>query len=369
MNPEEREFLFELLDTPSPTGFEMRGQQVWANWIGKHAAEVACDAYGSTWATLPGKSARVVMLEAHADEIGYMIKHVDERGFLRIDRVGGSDVATARGRRICILGDKGEVTGIIGNTAIHLRRDEAGSEKAPAVHELWVDVGASNAAEVTAMGIRVGHPAVYLYGPLELSHKRIVGRALDNRIGSYIIAQVMKRIAGGRKKLPFTLVCLNAVQEEIGGNGAMMATYRLNPDVCICLDVTHATDTPGIDPNKFGRVTLGGGPSLSHGTANHPLVVKRLIETAAKKKIEIQHEASSRFTGTDTDKIFHMREGVPSALVSLPLRCMHSVVETAHLDDIRHTIDLLTAFVLDLTERDTFHQSLQAAPPPLKPGK
>lgn len=359
MKKDDREFLFHLLETPSPTGFEMRGQQVWADWIKAYAPDVACDAYGSTWATLPGKSTRIIMLEAHADEIGYMIKHIDERGFLRIDRVGGSDAATARGRRLTILGDKGNVSGIIGNTAIHLRRDESGQEKAPAVHELWVDVGAASADEVAALGIRVGHPAVYQDGPLELANKRLIGRAIDNRIGSYIIAQVMKRIAAGKKKPAFTLICLNAVQEEIGGNGAMMATYRLKPDLCLCLDVTHATDTPGIDAAKFGSVKLGGGPSLSHGTANHPHVVQRLIDVANKSKLTIQHEASSRFTGTDTDKIFHSREGIPSALVSLPLRCMHSVVETAHLDDIAHTIDLLTDFVLSLTDKDEFRQVLK----------
>ena len=359
MKKEDREFLFNLLETPSPTGFEMRGQQVWADWIKAHASEVACDAYGSTWATLPGKSKRIVMLEAHADEIGYMIKHIDERGFLRIDRVGGSDAATARGRRLTILGDKGNISAIIGNTAIHLRRDESGQEKAPAVHELWVDVGAASADEVAALGIRVGHPAVYQDGPMELANKRLIGRAIDNRIGSYIIAQVMKRIAACKKKQAFTLICLNAVQEEIGGNGAMMATYRLKPDLCLCLDVTHATDTPGIDAAKFGSVKLGGGPSLSHGTANHPHVVQRLIDVANSSKLTIQHEASSRFTGTDTDKIFHSREGIPSALVSLPLRCMHSVVETAHLDDIAHTIDLLTDFVLSLTDKDEFRQVLK----------
>ena len=359
MKKDDREFLFNLLETPSPTGFEMRGQQVWADWIRNHAPEVNCDSYGSTWATLPGKSKRIVMLEAHADEIGYMIKHIDDRGFIRIDRVGGSDAATARGRRITILGDKGSVSGIIGNTAMHLRRDEAGSEKSPAVHDLWVDVGAANSAEVAALGIRVGHPAVYQDGPLELAHKRLIGRAIDNRIGSYMIAQVMKRVAAGKKKPAFTLVCLNAVQEEIGGNGAIMAAYRLRPDLCLCLDVTHATDTPGIDPAKFGSVKLGAGPSLTHGTANHPHVVQRLIDVAAKAKLPIQHEASSRFTGTDTDKIFHSREGVPSALVSLPLRCMHSVVETAHLDDIQHTIDLLTEFVHSLTEADEFRQVLR----------
>ena len=359
MTTTDREFLFKLLETPSPTGFEMRGQQVWADWIKSFAPEVTCDSYGSTWATLSGKSKRIIMLEAHADEIGYMIKLIDDRGFLRLDRVGGSDAATARGRRLTILGDKGSVSGIIGNTAIHLRRDESGTEKAPAVHELWVDVGASSAAEVSAMGLRVGHPAIYQDGPLELANKRLVGRALDNRIGSYIIAQVMKRISSGKKKPAFTLICLNAVQEEIGGNGAMMATYRLKPDACVCLDVTHATDTPGIDPNKYGSVKLGAGPTVCHGSSNHPHVVQRLIEVAEKSKIPIQHEASSRFTGTDTDKIFHSRAGVPSALVSLPLRCMHSVVETAHLDDIQNTIELLTDFVLSLTENDEFCQVLK----------
>jgi putative aminopeptidase FrvX len=359
MNQADRDFLFQLLQTPSPTGFEMRGQQVWADWMKPHAAEVACDAYGSTWATLPGQSNRVVMLEAHADEIGYIIKHVDEKGFIRLDRIGGSDAATARGRRLRFLGDKGDVTGIIGNTAIHLRRDDLGSEKAPQVHELWVDVGASNAEEVAELGLRVGHPAVYQDEPLEMANKRLVGRAIDNRIGSYIIGQVLKRLASRAEKPPVTLICLNAVQEEIGGNGAMMATYRLRPDVCVCLDVTHATDTPGIDANKFGLVKLGHGPSISHGSANHPLVAKRLIEVAAQAKIPVQHDASSRFTGTDTDKIFHSREGIPSSLVSLPLRCMHSVVETAHLDDIAQTIELLAQFVLSLNDQDDFNQRLK----------
>jgi putative aminopeptidase FrvX len=355
---EDREFLYRLLESRSPTGFEMPGQKVWADWIREHAGNVECDAYGSTWATLAGKTDQVVMLAAHADEIGYMIKHIDDKGFIRIDRVGGSDAATARGRRIIILGDKGPVPGIIGNTAIHLRRDVQGTEKAPAVHDLWVDVGASNTGEVAKLGIRVGHPAVYQDGPMELANKRLVCRALDNRIGGYIIAQVMKRVAASKRKPAFTLVCLNAIQEEVGGNGAMMATYRLRPDVAVCLDVTHATDTPGLEASKHGCVKLGGGPSLTHGTANHPLVVKQLIETARDAKIAVQHEASSRFTGTDTDRIFHSRQGIPSALVSLPLRCMHSVVETAHLDDIAHTIELLTAFVLSLKDREEFHHKL-----------
>lgn len=359
MTKAEKDFLFNLLETPSPTGFEMPGQRVWAKYIGQFADSVECDAYGSTWATLKGKSDKIVMLEAHADEIGYMVKAITKDGFIYLDRVGGSDAATGQGRRLQILGDKGMVAGIIGNTAIHLRRDSLGSEKAPQIHELWVDVGASNPEDVAKLGLRVGHPAVYVDGPMDLGKDRLVSRAVDNRIGGFIIAQAMKKIAASKIKPVFTLVCLNAVQEEIGGYGAKMATHRLNPDVCLCTDVTHATDTPGLSDQKHGKVTLGGGPTVTHGTASHPLVVERLTVVAKKKKIRLQHEASSRFTGTDTDSIYHSGDGVPSALVSLPLRCMHSVVEMAHYGDIQQTIDLMADFVSTLKPKDLFHQSLK----------
>jgi endoglucanase len=358
MTKQDREFLWKLLTTPSPTGFEMPGQRVWAAEVAKTGAGVECDSYGSTWAELPGRGKSTVMLEAHADEIGFMIVRIEKSGLLRINRIGGSDAATARGKRLRLLGDKGEVPGVIGNTAIHLRRGAQGSEKVPAAHQLWVDVGASNPKEVAALGLRVGHPAVFSDEPLELAHGRIVARAIDNRVGGFIIARVLAKVAKAKQKPAFRLVCLNAVQEEIGGHGAMMATHRLAPEVAICLDVTHATDTPGIDNAQHGAVTLGGGPTLTHGTANHPLVVERLAKVAETKKIKIQHEASSRATGTDTDKIYHTGDGVPSALVSLPLRSMHSAVETADWGDIQSTIDLLAAFVLSLKPSDRFQQRL-----------
>jgi len=359
MTKTEKSFLFELLETPSPTGFEMAGQKVWANYVGKFADSVECDAYGSTWATLKGKSDQVVMLEAHADEIGYMVKYVTDEGFLYLDRVGGSDSATGRGRRIEILGDKGTVPGVIGNTAIHLRRDSLGSEKAPKIHELWVDVGAASREEVEKLGLRVGHAAVYADGASELGKDRLVGRAIDNRIGGFMIAQVMRKLASAKTKPAFTVVCLNAVQEEIGGYGAKMATHRIDPDVCLCTDVTHATDTPALSAPMYGRINLGGGPTVTHGSASHPLVVERLLEVAKRKKIAIQHEAASRFTGTDTDTIYQSRDGVPSALVSLPLRCMHSVIEMAGYPDINATVDLMLGFVESLQKGDRFHQSLK----------
>lgn len=346
MDDSSRSFLFDLLNTPSPTGFEMPGQRKWAAYARQHADQVECDAYGNTWATLSSATsgARKVMLEAHADEIGYIVKHITKEGFLRIDRIGGSDTANARGRRLQILGDRGPVRGLIGNTAIHLRKD-AQDEKAPKVHELYVDIGASSETEVQEAGIRVGHPAVYIDQAELFGQSRIVGRAIDNRIGGFILTQVLARLHAAPGSHSATVYAVNAVQEEIGGNGAKMVADRLRPDVCVVLDVTHATDTPGIEVEKHGKVKLGGGPSITHGTCNHPRVIERLLRCADAAGIPIQHESSSRYSGTDTDVIFTVGPGIPSALVSLPLRYMHSVVETADLEDIEKVICLLTAFV------------------------
>lgn len=357
MDGPAKDFLFDLLNTPSPTGFELAGQRKWAAYVRPFVHEVTCDAYGTAYASIEGRGGpgtKAIMFEAHADEIGYIVKHVTKEGFLHVDRIGGSDIATARGRRLEILGDKGSVRGIIGNTAIHLRRDEK-DEKAPKVHDLYVDVGASTPLEVHALGIRVGHPAVYTDRVEEFGNERIVSRAIDNRIGGFILAQVMATLSQRRDFLKQWVHAVNAVQEEIGGHGAKMAAYRLRPSVAIVLDVTHATDTPGIDHAQHGEVRLGAGPSITHGTCNHPLVVKRLLECAERLNITIQHESSSRYSGTDTDVIFNTAEGIPSALVSLPLRYMHSVVEMADLADVQKIIDLLVAFAESIEDTDDFH--------------
>jgi endoglucanase len=356
MDATAKTFLFDLLNTPSPTGFELPGQRKWAAYVRKFADRVENDAYGTAWATIEGagKKPRRVMLEAHADEIGFIVKYITKEGWLHVDRIGGSDVATSRGRKLTVLGEKGVVRGITGNTAIHLRKDSLHDEKAPKVHEIYVDVGAKSADEVAKLGIRVGHPAVYADAAEEFGTGRIVGRALDNRIGGFIIAQVLARLAKARKKLAATAIAVNAVQEEIGGHGAKMVAHRLMPDVCIVLDVTHATDTPGIEHAVHGEVKLGGGPSITHGTCNHPKVIERLLAVARKLDIPIQHESSSRYSGTDTDVIFDVREGIPSALVSLPLRYMHSVVEMADLVDVEKVIALLAAFVESVTGKDEF---------------
>ena len=358
MTHDDRQFLFDLLRTPSPTGFEAAGQRLWAARASPLADRVDSDAYGSAWATKNGrvKKAPTVLLEAHADEIGFALKYVTEEGFLRVDRIGGSDHAIARARRVVFLGSKGPVPGVLGNTAIHLR-DRSTDEKVPKVEELFVDVGASSRDEVADLGLRVGHPAVYADGVEMLGEDRIVGRALDNRLGGFVLTQVLAELKKG-KKPDATAVALNAVQEEIGGNGARMATFAIAPDVAVVLDVTHATDSPGIEKAKHGDIRLGRGPSVTHGTVNHPAVVDRLVEVAEKEGIELQHESSSRFSGTDTDVIFTTREGIPSALVSIPMRYMHSTVETVDVGDVEATVRLLDAFVRSVRSDDTFRTSI-----------
>ena len=353
MSPSSKAFLLDLLSTPSPSGFEARGQRKWTAYAGQFADRVESDAYGNAWATLEGgRDGRRIMLEAHADEIGYMVRHITAEGFIYVDRIGASDAATARGRRVEIFGDKGTVRGVIGNIAIHIR--DRNDEKVPEVHHLAIDIGASSAKEVARAGIRVGHPAVYADGVEELGTNKLCGRALDNRIGGFIIAEVLARLSKRKSRLPSTIHAVNSVQEEIGGHGATMISNRLMPDVAIILDVTHATDTPHVDAKKHGTVRLGGGPTLTHGAANHVEVVKRLIEVAEKHEITVQHEAASRTTGTDADVIFTQQSGIPSALVSLPLRYMHSVVEMAHLDDVEQAIQLLVAFAESVKAKDEF---------------
>ena len=358
MTKADRAFLFELLDTPSPTGFETQGQRVWAGYVKDHADSVEADAYGNAWATLEGSDpeAPTIMLEAHADEIGFMVKYITDKGFLRVDRIGGSDHAIARGKRVVLLGDKGPVKGVVGNTAIHLR-PRNGDEKAPKLEELFIDIGAESKDEVAERGLRVGHPAVYTESVEELTKKRLMGRALDNRLGGFVIAQVVKKLAKGKRPAA-TVHAVNAVQEEIGGNGARMVAYRLEPDLALVLDVTHATDSPGIEKAKFGEVKLGGGPSITHGTVNHPKMVERLMEVAKKKNIPLQHESSSLFSGTDTDVIFRSRTGIPSALTSIPMRYMHSTIETVDLGDVDHMIKLMTGFVQSVTVADSFAASI-----------
>lgn len=358
MKQDALDFLTELLNTPSPTGMEMDAQRLWAGYIKPYTDEQQCDAYGSAWAVLRSRhqGAPTLMLDAHADEIGFSIRYIDEHGFARIERLGGSDVAIARGRRLCFFGTDGEVYGVIGNTAIHIRDD---GDKAPKLWDLYVDFGCDSREEVEALGLHVGDRGIYCDGPLMLNDgKRLVCRALDDRLCGFITAQTARSLHEQGIQPEWNIVFANTVQEEVGCYGAQMLTYRLQPDAAICLDVTHATDSPGLDQGRYGDVRLGKGGCLCFGPACHPNLNARLELVASQAGLPMQRETSGRATGTNTDQIFRSRSGVPSTNLSLPLRYMHSPVETADMGDVQACVDLLVAFIRSLRVEDRFGHQL-----------
>ncbi|MEX0646714.1 MAG: M20/M25/M40 family metallo-hydrolase [Balneolaceae bacterium] len=339
-------FLEKLLITPSPTGYETKGQSVWKEYVSAYADKVESDAYGSAIAKIEtNPDVMTVMLEAHADEIGMVVQHISEKGFIYLNKLGGSDSTIARAKRVFIHNKKGRVSGVTGNTAIHLQETKNGGGKQPSWKDIYVDIGVSSREEALEM-VQVGDAVTYTDEVEFLNDEIITARALDNRIGGFVIATVLKNLKAKKKNLKVNVLALNSVQEEVGGFGARMMSYRHMPDAAIVTDVTHSTDTPGIDQREYGTVEIGKGPSVQHGGANHPAFVSFIEDVAEKKKIEIQHEATSVRTGTDTDSIFYQQTGIPSALISLPLRYMHSPVETASLKDVEALIKLMTEAVL-----------------------
>lgn len=353
-NSDQLEFLEQLLVTPSPTGFESAGQKIWTGYTEGFSDEVQSDAYGSAVAKLNTSFDVVtVMLEAHCDEIGMIVQHITDEGYVFVNKLGGSDSTIARAKRVFIHTSDGIVSGVVGNTAIHLQENKNGGGKQPAWKDIFVDIGASSKEEALKM-VQVGDPITYADDFEFLSDDILTGRALDNRIGGYMIAEVLRNLSERRDELKVNVMALNSVQEEVGGYGARMMSYRLDPDMALVTDVTHATDTPGIDNKEHGLVKLKEGPVIQHGGANHPKIVEFIEQVSKNKEITIQHEATSVRTGTDTDSIFHQKAGIPSALISLPLRYMHSPVETASMKDVNALIELMTESVLALEPDQTF---------------
>lgn len=345
-------FLEKLLTTPSPTGFESAGQKVWIDYVSKYSDQLETDYYGSAVAKINvDPEAISVMLEAHCDEIGMMIQYIDDKGFLYITRLGGSDPTITRAKRVFIHTENGIVSGVVGNTAIHLQDKD--KNKPPVWSELFIDIGVSSREEALEL-VQIGDPITFSDDCEFLNDEILTGRALDNRIGGFIIAEALKKLYKNKKELKINVMALNSVQEEIGGYGARMMSYRLMPNAAIVTDVTHATDTPGINQKEHGAVTLGGGPAVMHGSANHPVLVKKIVEVAKKHEISIQHEATSIRTGTDTDSIFYTQSGIPSTLMSLPLRYMHSPVETISMKDVENLIELMVQTVLSFESKDSF---------------
>jgi putative aminopeptidase FrvX len=337
------DFLRKYLNNPSPTGHEWKGQKLWLDYIKPFIDEHHLDNYGTAYGIInPGTDFRVV-IEGHADEISWFIHYISEDGFIHVIRNGGSDHQIAPSKRVNIWRRNHDepVKGVFGWPAIHTRHDEEGSKLTPKVDNIFIDVGAKDREEVLSMGIHVGCVITYEDEMMVLNNRYYTGRALDNRIGGFCIAEVARLLKEQNIKLPYSLYLVNSVQEEIGLRGAQMVADTIKPHVAIITDVTHDTYTPLLNRKKLGEVKSGDGPSVTYAPAVHNKLLDLIIQTAEENKIPVQREASSRSTGTDTDAFAYSNGGVPSALISLPLRYMHTTVEMAHKDDVESLILLI----------------------------
>jgi len=345
-------FLRTLVNTPSPTGHETRGQRVWMDYAGQFADKTFSDAYGNCVAVLNKGGGPRIMLAAHADEIAMAVNYIDDNGFIYVRRMGGIDAAITKAQRVVIHTRNGAVKGVVGNVAPHLTKQD-GDPKLPKIHDIFIDIGVSSRKEAEAL-IRVGDPITLTDEFDILRGDLAVARAFDNRIGTFAVAETLRLLKESKVKLNAEVCAVSNVQEEVGLLGARQIAYSLQPDIALVVDVTHATDYPTVSKAQHGDTRIGKGPAITHGGCNHPEVVKRLEEIAAKKKIPLQHEAMSASSGTDTDVIFWTRGGIASALISLPNRYMHSPVEVVSLKDLELIPQLMAAFVQSLKKGERF---------------
>ncbi|HEV7231869.1 MAG TPA: M42 family metallopeptidase [Bacteroidia bacterium] len=332
-------FLEQYINNPAPTGFEWKGQRLWLDYIKPYIDDHFVDTYGTAVGIINPKATFKVVIEAHADEISWFVHYITKDGFIYLRKNGGSDHQIAPSKRVNIHTGKGIVKAIFGWPAIHTR--EAGREEAPSMKNIFLDCGCNSAAEVEKLGVHVGCVVTYEDPFMILNDRYFVGRALDNRAGGFIIAEVARLLHERKTKLPFGLYITNSVQEEVGLRGAQMISHRIAPDVAIITDVIHDSQTPMMSKIANGDLACGKGPVLTYGPAVHNNLLKLVIDTAKKKKIPFQREAVSRSTGTDTDAFAYSRGGVPSVLISLPLRYMHTTVEAVQKKDVEHVIELI----------------------------
>ncbi len=350
---ESEKFLNQYLNNHSPTGYESSGQKIWLDYMKSYVDDWALDNYGTAYGIInPGATYRVV-IEAHADEISWYVNYITDDGFINVVRNGGSDHQIAPSKRVLIHTKDGLVNGVFGWPAIHLRKGKD-SNLAPSLENIFVDIGAKNKEEVLKKNIHVGCVITFEDNLTSLNDRFIVGRALDNRIGGFCIAQVARLLKEQKIKLPYSLYFVNAVQEEVGLRGAEMIARTIQPDVAIVTDVTHDTFTPLINKSVNGEIKCGDGPSIAYAPAVHNKLRDLIIETAEQEKIPFQREASSRSTGTDTDAFAYSNGGVPAALVSLPLRYMHTTVEMVHRDDVTNLVKLLLFAVQRIENQHNF---------------
>ena len=346
------QFLTNYINNPSPVGFETSGQKIWLDYLTKYVDTTYTDAYGTAVGVINPNAPFKVVIEAHADEISWFVNYINDQGLIYLKRNGGVDHQIAPSMRVWIHGKKGPVKAVFGWPAIHTRMSNPEQkEPQPKVDNLTLDCGARSKKEVEALGIHIGAVVTYQEGIDELVNDFIIGRAFDNRVGGFMIAEVARLLKENKKKLPFGLYIVNAVQEEIGLRGAEMIARRIKPNIAIITDVTHDTHTPMINKAIEGDIQCGKGPSLAYAPAIHNKLLAIVENTAKSKKIPVQFRTLSRSTGTDTDSFAYANEGCPSVLISMPLRYMHTTVEMIHKKDIVDTIQLMYETLLVLTPK------------------
>ena len=352
LNPKSYSFLQNYINNPSPTGFETSGQKLWLEYLKPYIDSHFTDPYGSAVGVINPNAAFKVVIEAHADEISWFVNYISPEGLIYLKRNGGVDHQIAPSMRVHIHGKKGKVKAVFGWPAIHTRMsNNDNKEPQPKVDNLFLDCGARNKKEVESLGIHIGAIATYEEGYEEIAYDYIIGRAFDNRIGGFMIAEVARLLNENKKKLPFGLYIVNAVQEEIGLRGAEMIARRIKPNIAIITDVTHDTTTPMINKMVEGECSCGKGPSLTYGPAVHNKLLDLVQAAAIKNKIPVQYHAVSRSTGTDTDSFAYANDGCPSVLISIPLRYMHTTVEMLHKEDIENTIKLMYQSLLTISPK------------------
>jgi putative aminopeptidase FrvX len=349
-------FLKTYINNASPVGFESSGQKLWLQYLKPYVDTSFSDPYGTAVGVINPKDNFKVVIEAHADEISWFINYITAEGLMYLKRNGGVDHQIAPGQRVFIHGKKGLVKAVFGWPAIHTRINSPDTkEPLPKVDTLFLDCGARTKQQIENLGIHVGAVVTYVDGFEQLANDYYVGRAFDNRIGGFMIAEVARLLKENKKTLPYGLYVVNAVQEEVGLRGAEMIARRIKPNIAIITDVTHDTYTPMVNKMIEGDVACGKGPSLAYGPAVHNKLLALVQDVASKKKIPVQLRAVSRSTGTDTDSFAYANDGCPSVLISIPLRYMHTTVEMLHKNDIEQTIQLMYETLLTLSSKTNFN--------------
>ncbi|MBD3583091.1 M42 family metallopeptidase [Flavobacterium selenitireducens] len=345
-------FMERYLNNASPTGYESDGQKLWMDYVRPYVDTFITDTYGTAVGVINPDAEFKVVIEGHSDEISWYVNYITDNGLIYVIRNGGSDHVIAPSKRVNIHTKKGIVKGVFGWPAIHTRNRD--KEEHPKIDNLHIDVGCDTKAQVEEMGIHVGCVITYPDEFIILNENKLVCRAIDNRMGGFMIAEVARLLSENKKKLPFGLYITNSVQEEVGLRGAEMITQTIRPNVAIVTDVCHDTTTPMINKRIEGEVQIGKGPVITYAPAVQNNLREHILDTAEKNKIPFQRLASSRVTGTDTDAFAYSNGGVASALISLPLRYMHTTVEMVHKDDVENVIRLIYESLLTIENGETF---------------